>query len=112
MISRHWKGITKPGLDERYIDHLKTHTLPELTAIPGFVSASILRRDVDDGTEFQVITRWKSIDAIRAFAGEDVEMAVVPEAAARLMTSFDRRVVHYEVVDAHETAQSNAGQGS
>src|SRR5690349_15065836 len=98
MVSRHWKGITKPGLAEAYVEHLKVHTRPELTAIPGFISMSILRRDVPDGTEFQVVTCWTSVDAIRAFAGEDVEAAVVPEAAVRLMTAYDRRVVHYDVV--------------
>jgi len=98
MISRHWKGIVKPGLADQYVEHLKTHTLPELAAIPGFISVSILRRDVAGGTEFQVVTRWASLDAIRAFAGDDIEAAVVPDVAARMMTSYEPRVVHYDVV--------------
>ena len=99
MISRHWKGTIKPGLANRYLDHLRTQTLPQLAAISGFVSASILRRDFADGTEFQIVTVWTSIDAIRAFAGDDPEVAVVPPAAQALMTTFDRRAVHYEVVE-------------
>lgn len=98
MISRHWKGLVKPGLADEYVDHLKTHTLPELAAISGFISASILKREVAGGTEFQVVTRWAALDSIRAFAGDDLEAAVVPDAAARMMTSYDPRVVHYEVV--------------
>jgi heme-degrading monooxygenase HmoA len=98
MISRHWKGIVKRGLADEYVNHLKSHTLPELAAIPGFISVSILEREVAGGTEFQVITRWASLDSIRAFAGEDVEIAVVPDVAARMMTSYESRVVHYDVV--------------
>jgi heme-degrading monooxygenase HmoA len=103
MISRHWKGTTKPGFADRYIEHLKTRTVPELTAIPGFVSFSILRREVADGTEFLVVTVWRSLDSIRTFAGADSDVAVVPPAAQAMMTKFDRRVVHYEVVDASAT---------
>ena len=99
MISRHWKGTIKPGLANRYLDHLRTQTLPQLAAISGFVSASILRREFAEDTEFQIVTVWTSIDAIRAFAGDDPEVAVVPPAAQALMTTFDRRAVHYEVVE-------------
>jgi len=98
VISRHWRGTTKPGLAESYIRHLKDETLPRLREIPGFLSAQILRRDVSSVTEFQVVTLWESLRAIQAFAGEDHETAVIPEAAQAMMLSFDRRVVHYEVV--------------
>jgi heme-degrading monooxygenase HmoA len=97
MISRHWKGTTKPGLAETYIQHLKSEIFPKLQAIPGFLSASILRRDVSNVSEFQVVTLWESLSAIRSFAGDDHETAVVPEAARAMILRFDRRVEHYEV---------------
>jgi heme-degrading monooxygenase HmoA len=103
MIARHWKGTTKPGFADRYIEHLKTHTVPELTAIPGFVSISILRRELADGTEFLIVTVWRSLDSIREFAGAEPDVAIVPPAAQAMMTRFDRRVAHYEVVDALDT---------
>ena len=99
MISRHWKGTIKPGLANRYLEHLRTQTLPQLAAISGFVSVAILRREVADGIEFQIVTVWTSVDSIRAFAGDDPELAVVPAAAQALMTTFDRRAVHYEVIE-------------
>ena len=99
MISRHWRGRTKPGQDQAYIDHLKTDTFPKLSAIPGFVSASILKRDRLDGSEFEIVTVWESRQAIEAFAGQDIEAAVVPEVARAMLASFDNRVLHYEVVD-------------
>ncbi len=46
MISRQWKGIARREDAERYVDHLKGDTFPKLASLPGFVRASILRRDV------------------------------------------------------------------
>jgi len=40
---------------------------------------------------------FDSIDAIRAFAGEDYEVAVVPPKARELLKRFDGRSQHYEV---------------
>ena len=97
MISRHWKGTCKRDQAEAYVRHMQSETLPALQAIPGFVRASILRRDVPSGIEFQIVTAWQSLDAIRAFAGEDAEAAVVPAAVQAMMVDFERRAVHYEV---------------
>jgi heme-degrading monooxygenase HmoA len=99
LISRHWKGVVKPGQEEAYLRHLDRETFPALHRVPGFVHASILRRPIEHGTEFQIITVWHSIEAIKAFAGADVEAAVVPPAAAALLSSYDRRAVHYEIVN-------------
>jgi len=101
MISRHWKGISRRDRADAYVRHLEAETLPALRAIPGFVQASILRRDVATGTEFQVVTVWQSLEAIRAFAGEDAEVAVVPPIARDMMVAFDARASHYEVVYPH-----------
>lgn len=102
MISRHWKGIAKPGHAEEYIHHLKADTFPKLASIPGFIRASILTRVVEDGTEFQIVTVWQSLDAIRAFAGANAEVAVVPPLVQQLMASYDSSVVHYEIADTFE----------
>jgi heme-degrading monooxygenase HmoA len=98
MISRHWGGLVLREHAAHYIAHLQTETFPKLRTIPGFVDATINRRDSADGVEFIVITRWQSMDAIRAFAGADAEAAVVPPKAQAMMRSFDARVRHYEVV--------------
>lgn len=102
MISRHWKGIAKPGQSEAYIHHLKTETFPKLASIPGFVRASILRRGVEAGTEFQIGTVWESLDSIRAFAGANAEVAVVPPLVQRLMVSYESNVAHYEIAETLE----------
>jgi len=52
MISRHWRGLAKPLHADDYVQHLRSETFPALSKIPGFISASILRRNVQRGVEF------------------------------------------------------------
>jgi heme-degrading monooxygenase HmoA len=98
MIERHWKGITRPDAAAAYITHLQTKTFPHLAELQGFLKATILRRPVEAGTEFLIITAWDSLDSIKQFAGENVETANVPPEARRLMVEFDATAKHYEVV--------------
>lgn len=99
MISRQWKGIAKRADADRYIDHLRTETFVQIAKLSGFQSASILRRDVAEGVEFLIVTTWASLEAIRRFAGDDTERAVVPPPVQEMMVSYDRTVDHYEVVE-------------
>jgi heme-degrading monooxygenase HmoA len=98
MISRHWRGLAKKTDADAYVAHLQTETFPAVRALPGFRDASILRRELPEGVEFLVVTLWDSLDAIRAFAGERVDVAVVPAKVQRMMVDYDRAVAHYEVV--------------
>jgi heme-degrading monooxygenase HmoA len=99
MISRQWCGIAKVADADRYVTHLKTETFPAIAKIPGFVGAAILRRAVTGGVEFRIVTTWESLAAIREFAGESAEVAVVPEKVQAMMVSYDRVVSHYEIVE-------------
>jgi heme-degrading monooxygenase HmoA len=99
MISRQWRGVAKSSDADRYVFHLKTETFPKLSHIEGFMGASILRRTVADGVEFRIVTTWDSMEAIKRFAGERPETAVVPEQVQAIMVSYDRTVDHYEVVE-------------
>lgn len=100
MISRQWRGLARTDQADRYVSHLREETFPQLSALPGFVDASILRRAVPDGVEFLVVTRWQSLQAIAGFAGEQAEIAVVPETVQAMMLDYDRSVRHYEEVSA------------
>ncbi|HEX4566847.1 MAG TPA: antibiotic biosynthesis monooxygenase, partial [Vicinamibacterales bacterium] len=97
-VARQWRGVVKPGLADAYLTHLEQETIPSLRWIAGFVRATILRREVEDGTEFQVTTYWHSLDAIKAFAGDDLTRAVVPPAAQELMVRYDDRATHHDIV--------------
>ena len=98
VISRQWRGVAKRSDADAYVSHLQAETFPQLALIPGFLNASILRRELAEGTEFRIITTWESIKAIRRFAGENPEHAVVPEKVQRMMVTYDQTVEHYEVV--------------
>jgi len=98
MISRQWRGLAKFSHADRYVEHLREETFSQLKKIPGFVSASILRRAVPNGIEFLIVTTWESIDAIQSFAGPDVEAAVVPPKVQEMMVEYDSRVRHYQIL--------------
>ena len=99
MISRHWRAIAKRSSADGYVSHLKAETFPQLSRIPGFFEASILRRTVPEGIEYRIVTTWESIEAIRQFAGDNLEHAVVPEKVQEMMITYDRTVDHYEVIE-------------
>ena len=99
MISRQWRGVAKAGFAEAYAEHLRSETFPALRKLPGFTGASILRRDIGEGVEFLVVTQWESIDSIRAFAGSDPDVAVVPDKVRGMMVEYDRTVRHCQVVE-------------
>ena len=98
MISRHWRGLARPEHAAAYVEHLQTMTFPALRKLAGFRGASILRREVGGAVEFLVITDWESLEAIRAFAGVNVETAVVPPEVQAMLVEYDHSVRHYEVV--------------
>jgi heme-degrading monooxygenase HmoA len=98
MISRQWRGLARADRAGDYVAHLREETLPALRGIDGFVDASILRRQVPQGVEFLVVTRWRSLAAIAQFTGSDLDAAVVPEPVRAMMIEYDERVRHYEVV--------------
>lgn len=102
MIARHWKGIVKRDDADRYLTHLEHHTIATVSSIDGFRRVTVLRREVEQGVEFLVVTEWDSIEAIKKFAGESAEVAVVPLTAQVMMVSYDTEAVHYEIVEEME----------
>jgi heme-degrading monooxygenase HmoA len=97
MIARFWSAETTHAESPAYAEHLRTQVLPALKSLDGYGGAMLLERAVPDGIEVIVITFWRSVDSIQAFAGDDLEAAVVADEAAAVLTKFDRRVRHYEV---------------
>ncbi|HLN79753.1 MAG TPA: antibiotic biosynthesis monooxygenase [Thermoanaerobaculia bacterium] len=100
MISRIWHGQTSRENAAAYEELLKGEILPGIASrrIRGLQGAHLLRRDFAEGVEFVTILWFESLDAVREFAGEDYEAAVVPEKARRLLTRFDARAAHYDTL--------------
>jgi heme-degrading monooxygenase HmoA len=99
MIVRAWRGRAAATNANAYVEHFRNTVLPELDRIDGFRGASLLRKDHGMEVEYVVLSRWASMEAIRAFAGNDVEKAVVEPQAVAALIDFDREVEHYLVAE-------------
>ncbi|MCB9959623.1 MAG: antibiotic biosynthesis monooxygenase [Rhodospirillaceae bacterium] len=109
MIARVWHGWTAPDNADRYETLLKTEIFPGILAkrVAGFRHIELFRRDLpagDDGAgarpgevEFVTVMWFDTLDAVRAFAGEDYETAYVPAAARQVLARFDARSAHYDI---------------
>jgi heme-degrading monooxygenase HmoA len=99
MISRIWHGWTTPGNADIYEALLKEEIFVGIQNrnIRGFKKIQLLRREIDREVEFITIMEFDSLDAVREFAGEDYEMAVVPDKAQAVLSHFDARSQHYEI---------------
>jgi heme-degrading monooxygenase HmoA len=98
MIARTWRGWAPRGSAGDYERHYKAEVGEHLRAVNGFRSARLLRRDDGQEVMFTSITFFTSLDAVRGFAGDDYERAVVEDAARRALSHWDERVAHHEVV--------------
>jgi heme-degrading monooxygenase HmoA len=99
VIIREWRGRASLDRLEAYPEHFRCTVMPELRRSPGFLGATLCRRTRDGVVEYLVLTRWRSIEAIRAFAGAEPERAVVEPGAVAALIDFDDRVQHYEAVE-------------
>jgi len=99
LITRIWHGWTTLENAEAYESLLKSEIFVgiENRQIAGYNGIHLLRRKIGEEVEFITIMWFDSLEAIRAFAGEDYEVAVVPPKARALLSRFDARSQHYEV---------------
>jgi len=99
MISRIWHGWTTFTNADKYEAMLKDEIFVGIQNrhIRGFKKIQLLRREAGGEIEFVTIMVFDSLEAVRQFAGEDYEAAVVPEKARAILSRFDERSQHYEI---------------
>ncbi len=97
MIARIWRGWAEPTGADAYERYFREALTPELQRVPGFEGAQLLRRNVAGEVELSTVTWFESPDAVRRFAGDDWEQAVVTEHARSLLTRYELTVQHFEV---------------
>lgn len=99
MICRMWHGWTVRANADAYEALLRTQVFPGVLhrGIAGFRGIELLRLDSVDPVEFVTLMWFDDLDSVRAFAGPDYEVAVVPPRARELLLRFDARSVHYDV---------------
>ena len=99
MVERVWSARAgSRALAAEYASYFDRVVKPELVAVPGYRGARLLQRDLPGAIEIVVATQWDSLDAIRGFAGDDIDSAVVHDEAAALLSDYDRTVRHFEIV--------------
>jgi len=96
-ILRHWSARTTEAQLSKYLEHFSKNVLPELRRVEGFLVSTVSVRHAANEAEILVETTWRSLEAIRGFAGADLEAAVVGAEAAALLTDYDRRVRHSQI---------------
>ena len=97
MIARIWRGWAPQATADDYQRHYESEVSEHLRAVSGFCGARLLRRGESREVMFTSITWFSSLDAVRGFAGDDYEHAVVEEAARGALSRWDERVSHHEV---------------
>jgi heme-degrading monooxygenase HmoA len=97
MIARLWHGWTRPENAARYEGLLTGTILPGIHRVAGYRGAYLLRQDRGEEVEFVTLTLFDSLEAVKGFAGEDYEQAVIEPEPARLLERFDRTSRHYEI---------------
>jgi heme-degrading monooxygenase HmoA len=99
MVGRIWHGWTSPANADRYEALLKSEIFTGIQnrKIAGYKGIQLFRRNLEQEVEFVTIMWFNSLEAVRIFAGEDYEAAVVSPKARTLLSRFDDRSQHYEV---------------
>ena len=98
MIARIWHGATKPEHADAYESMLKPGLLPGLNQVPGFRGSYLMRRPNGAEVEFLTMILWESLDALKAYAGPDYELSIIPEERRQYLSQHDDCATHYEVV--------------
>ena len=97
MIARIWRGVTSAEKAEQYFTYLMETGLKDYRAVPGNRGVQVLRRTYEDKTEFLLLSLWDSYEAIRTFAGNDLEKAVYYPKDKEFLLELEPKVTHYEV---------------
>jgi heme-degrading monooxygenase HmoA len=98
VIARVWAARATVANAPVYAEHLREQVIPTLRRVDGYRGTRLLQRK--DGVEVEIIvtTWWESRDAIRGFAGADIDIAVVEDEAAALLIEYEAHVQHYDLL--------------
>jgi heme-degrading monooxygenase HmoA len=97
VIARTWRGAVKRSDGDAYAAYMDETGIAGYVSTPGNRGAWMLRRDTGELTEFVMFTLWDSLDAVKAFAGDEYETAVFYPEDDRYLVERDLTSTHYEV---------------
>ena len=97
MIARLWHGVTLAEKAQEYLHFLQARAVPDYRGVAGNLSVDILHRTTGPMTHFLIVTHWESLQAIQAFAGEEIERAKYYREDVDFLLEFEPTVQHYQV---------------
>ena len=97
MIARIWHGHTKPEDADAYEAMLKPEMLPGIGKVPGYRGGYVLRRALEGEVEFITIMIWDSIEAVKAVAGPNYTVSIIPEDRLKYLSRHESHATHYEI---------------
>lgn len=99
MIARIWRGITPRDMADEYLAYLEETGLKDYAATPGNRGMTVLRRSQGEHCEIMLVSLWDSMDAVRAFAGENPDKSVYYPKDSTYLLDMEPLVRHYEVIE-------------
>jgi heme-degrading monooxygenase HmoA len=97
-VARIWHGRTPIAKADAYARYMYEHDFPKMRALAGNLGIQMLRRDEGAETDFVVISYWTSREAIRAWAGDDIELARYDDTERAFLVALEPRVRHYDIL--------------
>ena len=104
MITRIWHGEIRSSQADEYVEYIRETGASDLQATPGNLGVMVLRRAGAERADVLVVSFWRELSDIRAFAGDDVERARYYSKDRRYLLHLERKVRQYEVPIAHVPA--------
>jgi heme-degrading monooxygenase HmoA len=99
MIARIWRGITLKEKADDYLAYLHETGLKDYAKTPGNRGVTVLRREQGEHCEIMLVSLWESMDAVRAFAGENPERSVYYPEDDQYLLQMEPLVRHYDVAE-------------
>jgi heme-degrading monooxygenase HmoA len=97
-IARIWRGRTLAAKADEYQSYLDKTGISRVRETPGNLGVTVLRRNDGAKTEFLVLSIWESVEAIKKFAGEDYQKAVILPRDREYLLEVEPNVLHYEIL--------------
>ena len=99
MIARIWRGITLKDKADDYLAYLHETGLRDYAKTHGNRGVTILRRNQGEHCEIMLISLWESMDAVRAFAGENPDRSVYYPEDEHFLLQMEPLVRHYDIAE-------------
>lgn len=99
MIARIWRGLTAADKADAYVEYFNSTGLKDFAHTPGNRGVYVIRRTVGDRCEFQIVSLWDSMDAVKRFAGEETERSRYYPEDEQFLLEMEPLVRHYEVAE-------------